>query len=541
MRSETHVEDLALALAGLVEQFRLKNMTEVPPTDWSAWQLLTFLTAQIHVEQSEVASEDRQRLMNSVLSGTRSASDLEPGEVLQFLYQLARNERAGASGNPEGASFFWRFLSSPAAEFCLGTLVAEVNRHLAQVDPTSISDALQASAIFHMSLSSRELFHSNFLGWLIQRYPSCLANILPTTFSISKIESVDREKLNLDLLIRIKTMNGGDGLIVIENKVKDAPKPDQLKRYDQKIEHEYAGIKAEKFLLSLVPPSKAVADLDGWRSIDYGTLGLALRMWVDAARLADEDRIVIDLYGRTIRTLSRLIGVVFADEGLPLTRWIVPSKTARQKQIESVLSDLRLSDTLAKLQASIVLDEVREKLPQEFFEGADFKLHLDYGLTNKSPLVDAVLVRSTSAGELRLGVQVQGDQYRHFVEFDGFKIPHRKSAKAKIDSLREQIDRTDGFRWLISPTVDSDGWITPRHPRPEGPFSGKLRTTMKPSAPINSYAPHFVYQYVNLIDANGTATVDLDGLPNMIAEDLHYAAMLLSDQRYIDAFNAIDV
>lgn len=68
MRSETHLEDLALALSGLVEQFRLKAMTQVSPTEWPAWRLLIFLTDHLLADQSEMAHEIRQQLSSDLLS-----------------------------------------------------------------------------------------------------------------------------------------------------------------------------------------------------------------------------------------------------------------------------------------------------------------------------------------------------------------------------------------------------------------------------------------------------------------------------------------
>jgi hypothetical protein len=36
---------------------------------------------------------------------------------------------------------------------------------------TNIIDTLKKSPLFNLSLTSRELFHSNFLAWLAETYP----------------------------------------------------------------------------------------------------------------------------------------------------------------------------------------------------------------------------------------------------------------------------------------------------------------------------------------------------------------------------------
>jgi hypothetical protein len=65
--------------------------------------------------------------------------------------------------------------------------------------------SLRASPLFHFSLASKELFHSNFLAWLCETYPS-LVGPLFARFTKSPSASCDRltvhrEQRNTDLTI----------------------------------------------------------------------------------------------------------------------------------------------------------------------------------------------------------------------------------------------------------------------------------------------------------------------------------------------------
>src|SRR5436305_1043609 len=94
--------------------------------------------------------------------------------------------------------------------------------------------SLRDSPLFNLSLASKELFHSNFLGWLCEMYPqpagSLFARFLKTAPSSRGDIKVGRESKNTDLLI---TYSDGQQLI-IENKVKSIPSEEQLRKYSAK-------------------------------------------------------------------------------------------------------------------------------------------------------------------------------------------------------------------------------------------------------------------------------------------------------------------
>jgi hypothetical protein len=65
---------------------------------------------------------------------------------------------------------------------------------------------LEKSALFNLSLSSKELFHSNFLYWFGQNYPEefgqMFIHFLNEQPDDTRIISISREKENVDLIFQ---------------------------------------------------------------------------------------------------------------------------------------------------------------------------------------------------------------------------------------------------------------------------------------------------------------------------------------------------
>src|SRR5690554_5924194 len=133
---------------------------------------------------------------------------------------------------------------------------------------TEAFKTLKESPLFNLSLSSKELFHSNMFYWICETYGDILGPILAENIGLEAehIEETKREKLNTDLIIRFKN----NRKIVIENKVKSIPNPAQLKKYEQSV----PGI--DKFvLLSLLRPNFEAVSTN-WEQLNYSDYGKIL-------------------------------------------------------------------------------------------------------------------------------------------------------------------------------------------------------------------------------------------------------------------------
>jgi hypothetical protein len=95
-------------------------------------------------------------------------------------------------------------------------------------------EKLKKSPLFNLSLSSKELFHSNFLYWIGHNYPSEFGGLFSKYLNEqpedSCIKEIFRERENIDLSFSYS--NGQE--VLIENKVKSVPYIGQLVKYSEK-------------------------------------------------------------------------------------------------------------------------------------------------------------------------------------------------------------------------------------------------------------------------------------------------------------------
>lgn len=104
--------------------------------------------------------------------------------------------------------------------------------------PHQITKDLEVSPMFNLSLSSKELFHSNFLAWLGNNIGTRgffveVINELVAGLNLRSSENwtVEREDNHFDLCIKEKDKKTGKYFLIIENKVKSIPIKKQLDGY----------------------------------------------------------------------------------------------------------------------------------------------------------------------------------------------------------------------------------------------------------------------------------------------------------------------
>ena len=109
---------------------------------------------------------------------------------------------------------------------------------------------LKKSPLFNVSLSSKELFHSNFIAWFFEKHKEdtvlYFKELVPE-FQITELLIIEREKKNIDITLIFNNAYS----VLIENKVKSLPNRSQLDDYSNKINQE----KERLILLSLYPDS----------------------------------------------------------------------------------------------------------------------------------------------------------------------------------------------------------------------------------------------------------------------------------------------
>lgn len=256
-----------------------------------------------------------------------------------------------------------------------------------------IIQELKKSPLFYLFVSSRELFHSNFWYWLSTLNPQATAELFIDNNSIAENQyfhreynqSNGKEKAKVDLFIT----DLHDFNIVIENKVKDFPKIEQLDR----IRKSFAEINSDFVLTTLFHCDDIV--FDGWRIITYKKIAEQ----INSSDFTENDyyKRLIDDYKQLTQSLVHLTELLSVDQKYNFA-------ISHNKDLFNKLNELKLWEGYQKLRASHLITKYRERLKYEMYVG--------YGINNQKATIDFVLGLKDN---YRIGVQLEDNQFRKFI------------------------------------------------------------------------------------------------------------------------------
>ena len=313
----------------------------------------------------------------------------------------------------------------------------------AALDAAGVARELGREPLFHMSLGSKELFHSNLLAWFARSFPEEAVQVFgrwtasdPTSARALRVE---RELKSLDLVLDLPGLRP----LVIENKVLSAPDEAQLDRYA-------AGPIAamspqpELALLTLVDPGwpQGIYTRAGWtwRHLGYAELGRSIAAVVDfvARRQPFE--------GEVLRHYCRLIDLLGALNRIARVRDPSESVTLG-KDVMQYFQEARVSAIAQKIRMAHVAHLLRERLAAV---APVLKIKTDF--TRGGPLIEVFV---DAGAEDLVGWQYQGDQFRLAMVFrsEKGKDPATRARRIKraaehegwfaFDRLHEVLGTTD--------------------------------------------------------------------------------------------------
>lgn len=325
---------------------------------------------------------------------------------------------------------------------------------------------LRTSPLSNLSLSSKELFHSNFLYWLSKNEPDLFKELIlelsNKKTNLNNIEwDVKREFLNLDLSIIDSSNN--NIIFVIENKVKSIPYKEQLVDYNKKIlkVNEQKNLQCVKILLSLTEPTFDCAG-EGWIWKSYDTVSQILESQINNIKDQYHSSIIND-YAGFAKSLHTLV-----DE------WGKDTNFLRDTTQCEVAQDLRIHDLYGKLHTQKLEQELKNKLSSIKASGAN-KLDINTSCSYQSsgPILE---IKITGIGQAAAAASnqeaeafvicVQGNQYRHginAIEYTGNgnpQLPENMCSLAQTnDSVKNSVKR------IISKIGDWGFFMNPKlHP-----------------------------------------------------------------------------
>lgn len=362
---------------------------------------------------------------------------------------------------------------------------------------------LKSNPLYWASLGSRELFHSNFLGWLFEQYPSSLKAIFDVDFSNFKII---REAHNIDLIV--KTDNN---LIAIENKFKDVPKVDQLKKYDDVIDKHFKDFSKHKVLLSLVP---ATQEISGWDELLYSDLITRLEVWLDTYcfKIYPNHKSYIADYISMVRNINCIVEKFTKRDDY----WFGLKNSNEFDSLKSI----RFEDTITKHLAGKFCNDILSHL-NNIDPGVKF--HSEFGMNNKSPSVDFIIstaedYKRRNQNDITFFIQIEGNTYRRAIEYK----------KWSLKSVEEGRDEVYLSKKLKELNFETDLWIPQWKNCADRLLAfnkeKNFKTSLQRNKSYNSYSPGFIYRYFNIGGENGMPRNELF---NFIEEDIKLASELI--------------
>jgi hypothetical protein len=344
-----------------------------------------------------------------------------------------------------------------------------------------LCNALKQEPLLHVSLGSKELFHSNLLAWMVRCFPERARLVFEPWLRPADWFSEDRarrEFKHLDLVVELVDHQA----IVIENKMFALPDEQQLARYSEGV----TAVRGDPtlLLLSLTDP--------GWPS---GTMTIGGRTWKWvsyrdlAARLANQFADDSEFSGQILAheaVFVRLLCEVFEATRIqslndPL---LLPGE-----RVET-LDHVGLADAVGKARAHQVMRFITDAWDQAQVAPPEWPANV--GFTNGEPSLWAFW---KAAEDAYVGWQFQGRQWRLAMILRSSSLygKGRHDARAKFAAQHETyFDFTPMY--AIFDCAEADCLPRKTHISPRG---------------FNRYDPDFVYRYRNLPESTVGQLVDL--------------------------------
>jgi hypothetical protein len=401
---------------------------------------------------------------------------------------------------------------------------------------TDSHNRLERSPIANISLASKELFHSNFLAWIFNTYPTMLNAVLDNARLPKRLSDesviVTREEQNFDLVAKI----GDTRLLIIENKLKSLPSIEQLNRYQEKAEKLDSRRKSpELVLLTLTPEdSRRIPSLpESWKPLDYGTLARVLRDCIPA----DADSYHADIIKDYTHFVAELVRVA-NDESRHV--WRRAGSSINGEDLPTWLTKHKLHDLFGKRQGQIVAANVYEQLRKEFGDRIRWQqppkslrpseITVYSGFSNSQALVGVFCALSNlrcqvdDAPPVGVGFQVQGNQFRSYVEWPKPGLLARRFKERELPSITAAI----AWDLFCDTRCPQSFWAPGRKSGPKHDTGERKSRRYKDQC---RFGAQFQYRYEALLERKDQQlTLDL------LAEKLtHSVSSLLGDLELIES------
>ena len=250
----------------------------------------------------------------------------------------------------------------------------------------TLRNKIENTLNYQLSLSNLELYHSNLFAVVLEKSGFINHKFFSDVIDINKKYTdlkVYREKNSIDLTIEVIDEDGLTHVVFIENKVKSLPDEDQLIRYSEK------DSSAKGILLSLVEPGFELPE--SWFRRSYGEL---IEYYNNLLNKVDETfRLFLLDYIEYMKNVEKFIEKISYGESYFL-----------EESNNKVLEGMRLRSVIEKIHNANLQNMISD-LGYKTYSGRIRGAH-HFG------------IELTMEGtESTFDIQIQGNQYRHKVNF----------------------------------------------------------------------------------------------------------------------------
>ena len=274
--------------------------------------------------------------------------------------------------------------------------------------PTSIIEEqlqrLNRSPLFAISLSGKELSHSNFWAWLLEqevegKHPFIEVFIPDFYQNGCTFISVEREKKHVDLTITYENKVNETEVLIIENKIKSIPTKEQLIRYEEELGKKDLPITG---ILTGLYASLDIQELEKWSFLSYQEIAKRI-MNIQEVHATMDFVDCIQQYAEDIEVLYDLFqSKIEQNKG----KYIIGDKD---------LEKIRYSDIYVKLKGSEFMEEINKRLTFEAYKDWS-KPVCGLSFNHKKPTLSIVFSQRIDGDPAKeigmIGVQIEGDQFR---------------------------------------------------------------------------------------------------------------------------------
>ena len=269
---------------------------------------------------------------------------------------------------------------------------------------------LQRNPIFRLSMSSLELFHSNFLEWLFDLDHAAFLNCFGLTDINSAACTIEREyhlgtRDGKQWVTDIAVFENGNLILIIENKIKSTPSKGQLENQNDLADKKAKGCK--KVLLSLFEYSGALHDFIPVLYKDL--IGEIRKNYESHSQFVPYIKDYCDM-------LEKLQKIIDAD---PLViNWSGGRGYYTAHMFSKKLEIYDMMDAFRKYQAASLADKfeklfIKTEKGMSLCKKTNLPMTCEHSLNNKRA---CATIAYKLNNELCVGVQIEHDQLRIFFE-----------------------------------------------------------------------------------------------------------------------------